>query len=90
MKQSTGIRFAAAAAVAFAAGLPLTAGAQQVINLTIGSSHPATVPWVAAMQNFVVPETNKRLAAAGNRYRINWREAYGGVLYKANATLTSI
>lgn len=90
MKRSTGIRFAAAAAVSFAATLPLTAGAQQVINLTIGSSHPATLPWVSAMQNFVVPETNKRLEAAGNRFRINWREAYGGVLYKANATLTSI
>jgi TRAP-type transport system periplasmic protein len=79
--------FAVATALALAAA---SAGAQQTINLTIGSSHPEQLPWVAAMKNHVVPEINKRLEAGGNRYKINWREAYGGVLYKANATLTSV
>lgn len=79
----------AALAVAFA--LPAgPAAAQQVINLTIGSSHPVQVPWVSAMANHIVPEIDRRLAADGNKYKINWRQAYGGVLYKANATLTSI
>jgi TRAP-type C4-dicarboxylate transport system substrate-binding protein len=78
------------ASLLLAMGAFCNASAQQTINLTIGSSHPEQLPWVAAMKNFVVPETNKRLEAAGNRYRINWREAYGGVLYKANATLTSV
>ena len=78
------------ASLLFAMGAFGNASAQQTINLTIGSSHPEQLPWVAAMKNFVVPETNKRLEAAGNRYRINWREAYGGVLYKANATLTEV
>jgi TRAP-type C4-dicarboxylate transport system substrate-binding protein len=79
---------AAAAAALCASALPATA--QQTINLTIASSHPATIPWVNVMQTHVVPESNKRLEAMGSKYRINWREAYGGQLYKANATLTSV
>jgi TRAP-type transport system periplasmic protein len=81
---------AALAALGLAASFALPARAQQVINLTIGASHPEQLPWVAAMKNHVVPEINKRLEAAGGKHRINWREAYGGVLFKANATLTSI
>lgn len=79
------------AAVALAAAFSTApSSAQQTINLTIGASHPVQVPWVAAMANHVVPEIDRRLVAAGGKYRINWRQAYGGVLYKANATLTSI
>jgi TRAP-type C4-dicarboxylate transport system substrate-binding protein len=81
---------AAAAAVAAMTLLHAPAYAQQTINLTIASSHPTTIPWVNVMQTHVVPEMNKRLEAAGNKYKINWREAYGGQLYKANATLTSV
>lgn len=69
---------------------PLFAAAQQTVNLTIGASHPETLPWIAAMKNFFVPEVNKRLEAAGGKVKINWREAYGGILYKPNATLTSV
>jgi TRAP-type C4-dicarboxylate transport system substrate-binding protein len=75
------------AALGFSAG---PSSAQEVINLTIGASHPVTIPWVNVMQTFVVPEMNRRLQEQGNKYRINWREAYGGTLYKANATLTSV
>jgi len=78
------------AAGAAAALFTAPAFAQQTINLTIASSHPPTIPWVNVMQTHVVPEMNKRLAAGGNKYKINWREAYGGQLYKANATLTSV
>lgn len=80
------------AAGLFAAALPLaatTAHAQQTINLTIASSHPTTIPWVGFMQSVFMPEVDKRLAASG-KYKINWREAFGGSLYKANATLTSV
>ncbi|MBL0423004.1 C4-dicarboxylate TRAP transporter substrate-binding protein [Ramlibacter sp. AW1] len=76
------------AAVACAVTLPVQA--QQTVNLTIGSSHPTVVPWVGLMQSYLQPEVNKRLAAAGSPYKVVWREAYGGVLYKANATLTSV
>ena len=69
---------------------PPPAMAQQAIKLTIGSSHPTALAWVGMMQTYIQPEVNKRLAAKGNKYQIAWTEGYGGVLYKANATLTSV
>jgi TRAP-type C4-dicarboxylate transport system substrate-binding protein len=67
-----------------------TASAQQTIKLTIAASHPTTLPWVGLMSTQFVPEVNKRVAALNKGYRIEWREAYGGQLYKANATLSSV
>lgn len=71
-------------------GVLSTASAQQTIKLTIASSHPTTLPWVGLMSTLFVPEVNKRVAALDKGYRIEWREAYGGQLYKANATLSSV
>ncbi len=67
-----------------------TAHAQQTFKLTIASSHPTTLPWVGLMSSLFVPEVNKRVAALNKGYKIEWREAYGGQLYKMNATLTSV
>eukprot|EP01041_Mallomonas_annulata_P028883 gene28883-50787_t len=72
-----------------AAGLG-SAHAQQTFKLTIASSHPPTLPWVGLMSSLFVPEVNKRVAALNKGYKIEWREAYGGQLYKMNATLTSV
>ncbi|MDP1684867.1 C4-dicarboxylate TRAP transporter substrate-binding protein [Hydrogenophaga sp.] len=72
-----------------AAGLG-SAHAQQTFKLTIASSHPTTLPWVGLMSSLFVPEVNKRVAALNKGYKIEWREAYGGQLYKMNATLTSV
>jgi TRAP-type C4-dicarboxylate transport system substrate-binding protein len=77
-----------AALAATAAWRP--ASAQQTFRLTIASSHPTTLPWVGLMSSLFVPEVSKRVAALGRNYRIEWREAYGGQLYKANATLASV
>jgi TRAP-type C4-dicarboxylate transport system substrate-binding protein len=90
MKRSTFVRLSAIALAASAAmALPLAAQAQQVINLTVASSHPTTIPWVGFIKDVFMPEVDKRLAAGG-KYKIQWREAFGGQLYKANATLTSV
>lgn len=80
---------AAAALVATAVGVT----AQQkteIIRLTIGSSHPPVIPWVAAMKNTVVANTNKQLEAKGSKYRIEWNEAYGGVLFNFENTIEAI
>lgn len=67
------------------------AHAQKVIKLTLASSHPATLPWVGFMSSVMRPEIDKRLEAAlGSKVKIEWKEAFGGQLYKMNATLTSI
>jgi len=79
----------ALAAALMAAGLT-TAHAQQTFKLTIASSHPTSLPWVGLMSTLFVPEVNKRVEALGKGYKIEWKEAYGGQLYKMNATLTSV
>ncbi len=76
-------------AVLAASGV-LAAQAQQTFKLTIASSHPPAIPWVGLMSTVFVPEVNKRVAELNKGYKIEWREAYGGQLYKANATLTSV
>ena len=63
--------------------------AQETINLTIASSHPTVVPWVGMIQTHFMARTDEILAEAG-AYKIEWNEAFGGQLYKANATLASV
>ena len=79
----------ALAAALMAAGMA-TAHAQQTFKLTIASSHPATLPWVGLMSTLFIPEVTKRVEALNKGYKIEWKEAYGGQLYKMNATLTSV
>jgi len=68
---------------------PSPANAQEVINLTVGSSHPTTIPWVGMIPDVFITTVNEILAEEGE-YEINWTEAYAGQLYGANATLTSV
>jgi TRAP-type transport system periplasmic protein len=69
--------------------LPLGAAAQEKISLTVASSHPTVVPWVGMIQTHFMAETD-RILAEGGKYQIEWQEAFGGTLYKANATLSSV
>ena len=66
-----------------------SAHAQQTIKLTAAGGHPPVFLWVKLLDEFYIPEVDKRLAAGG-KYKIQWKEAFGGQLYKANATLTSV
>jgi TRAP-type C4-dicarboxylate transport system substrate-binding protein len=63
--------------------------AQETINLTVASSHPTVVPWVGMIKTHFMAKTDEILAEKGN-YKIEWNEAFGGTLYKANATLSSV
>lgn len=83
MKQFLGILTAAAIAV------PTVVSAQETINLTVASSHPTVVPWVGMIKSHFMARTDEILAKSG-KYKIAWNEAFGGQLYKANATLTSV
>lgn len=69
--------------------LPSAASAQETISLTIASSHPTVIPWVGMMKTHFMARTDEILAQKGD-YKIEWNEAFGGQLYKANATLTSV
>ncbi|WP_112322952.1 C4-dicarboxylate TRAP transporter substrate-binding protein [Oceanibium sediminis] len=73
------------AAIAF----PAAVCAQETISLTVASSHPTVVPWVGMIQTHFMARTDEILAESGD-YKIEWNEAFGGTLYKANATLSSV
>jgi TRAP-type C4-dicarboxylate transport system substrate-binding protein len=75
--------------LATAVALPCPVLAQENIDLTIASSHPTVIPWVGMMQTHFMAETDRLLAETGT-YKITWNEAFGGSLYKANATLSSV
>ena len=72
-----------------AGAMALPVQAQETISLTVASSHPTVVPWVGMIQTHFMARTDEILASTGN-YKIEWNEAFGGQLYKANATLTSV
>jgi len=76
-----------------ASTLPLVsirAQAQSTLNITIASSHPVAVFWVAMMKNVFQPEVDKLLRDNGNTHKINWREAYGGTLYRFQDTMEAV
>lgn len=75
--------------LAGALALPVAASAQETISLTIASSHPTVIPWVGMMQTHFMARIDEILAEEGT-YQIDWQEAFGGTLYKANATLSSV
>jgi TRAP-type C4-dicarboxylate transport system substrate-binding protein len=75
--------------LAGALAFPTLAWAEETIDLTVASSHPLAIPWVGMIKSEFMAETDRLLAEKGN-YKINWNEAFGGSLYKANATLTSV
>lgn len=62
----------------------------QTFRLSVGASHPVTLPWVGVISSHFVPEVSRRVDALGKGYKLEWQEAYGGQLYKANATLSSV
>lgn len=65
------------------------ASAQEVIRLTISSSHPTVLPWVGPLQT-VAKRSNEVLKERGSKYRIEWTQAYGGQLYGAGDTLSAV
>ena len=73
----------------FGAMLAVPVHAQETINLTVASSHPTVVPWVGMIQTHFMARPDEILAETGT-YKIDWNEAFGGQLYKANATLSSV
>lgn len=67
---------------AFGLAFAGAAQAQQVIKLTGAAGHPPTFLWVKTLEETFIPEVDKRLAAGGNKYRVEWTRAWGGTLVK--------
>jgi TRAP-type C4-dicarboxylate transport system substrate-binding protein len=80
----------AAAGGAIAMPYVRTASAQTALTIQIGASHPVQNFWVAMMKEVFQPEVDKHLRDNGNTHKINWREAYGGTLYKFQDTMEAV
>lgn len=76
------------AAAASTLAMPAVVAAQTQINITIAASHPTTIAWIWAMQQALMPTVNRELEAS--RFRIRWREAFGGTLYRFTETRTAV
>ena len=82
-------KFTVAAAMAFGAAIA-PAKAQQEIKLTVVSGHPPATFGVAMLRDFFIPEVDRRLAAAGGKYKIKWTQAYAGSIAKPREVLETV
>jgi TRAP-type C4-dicarboxylate transport system substrate-binding protein len=80
------------AALVFGAALTASpALAQQEINLTVAAGQPLRAMRPLAMVNeFFIPEVEKRIKAANLKIKINWKEAYAGSLLKPTFVLKGV
>jgi len=62
----------------------------ETYRLTAAGPQSASLPWIGLIGSLVVPESNTRLERMGSPHRIEWREAYGGSLYKWQDSLEAI
>jgi TRAP-type C4-dicarboxylate transport system substrate-binding protein len=83
-------RLSVALAVAASFAFSAPAGAQQVIKLTMSAGHPPAFLWVRVLEDFFIPEVDKRLAAAGGKYKVEWTRAWGGTLAKVGQESVAI
>ncbi len=75
------------------AALPLfsiRAQAQSTLNITIAASHPVQNFWIHIMKTVFQPEVERFLRDNGNTHRVNWRESYGGTLYRFQDTMEAV
>ncbi len=69
---------------------PFAAHAQQKIKLTIIDGYPPKSLWVAVLIDYFIPEVNKRLAADGNKYQIDWQQAFSGQIAKPRGVMDAL
>lgn len=59
--------------------------APKTIRITVASGHPPVFLWVTMLNDFLIPEVDRRLEEAGGEYKIEWTKAWGGTLIKLGA-----
>lgn len=70
--------------------IPFGAHAQQAIKLTIIDGYPPKALWVKVLIDYFIPEVNKRLAADGNKYKIDWQQAFSGQIAKPRGVMDAL
>lgn len=89
MTRFTSIATASLAAVA-AAALAAPDGTAKTIRMTAAGAPPPIVTPVKATKEFIIPEINRRIAATGKDFRIEWTEAWSSSLAKFTEVLEAV
>lgn len=71
-------------AATLALGAPAKA---DTFNLTMVSGHGTQLPWIRMLQEFYIPEVNKRLAG---KHTLKFQEAYSGTIVKLGGELNAV
>lgn len=59
-------------------------------NITFAGGHGTHLPWMKAIEEFYIPEVDKRLKAAGGKDKVTWTKAFGGTLVKIGGALEGV
>lgn len=79
------------ATTALVLGMGAGAATAETFRLTVAAGQtPRALPSLAAVQDFFVPEVNRRLKEAGSEHEINFQEAYAGSLLKPGTVLQGV
>lgn len=71
-----------------AAGVAVAAPVRaENFNMTVVSGHGTQLPWIRMLQEFYLPEVNKRLAG---KHAIKFQEAYSGTVVKLGGELNAV
>ena len=74
--------------LAVAASLAISAPAHaDNFTMTMVSGHGTQLPWIRMLQEFYIPEVNKRLAG---KHTIKFQEAYSGTIVKLGGELNAV
>jgi TRAP-type C4-dicarboxylate transport system substrate-binding protein len=82
MLQLTMLRRAVLAGLMAVIAWSASAQAQQTVKMTVIAGHPPVFLWVKLVDDFFIPEIDKRLAAAGGKIKVEWVRGYGGTVVK--------
>lgn len=69
---------------------PSARGQSQRLRVTVAAGHPPVFLWVKLLDEFFLPEVDRRLKAAGIPLEIEWNRAYGGTLAKLGSELDTM
>lgn len=81
-------KFFATALVVGALSAPL-AGQAETMKVTAIAGHPPVFLWVKLLDEFFIPEVDKRLAQQG-KHKVEWTKGYGGTIAKLGTELEAL
>jgi len=69
---------------------PADPGPPHTIRVVAAAGHTPAQLWVELLRDEFIPGVDARLRAAGDVYRVRWREAYGGSVAKLGGVLDAV